>query len=100
MATPTTPSTLPSVPAKHVDFIPYLSSHASTPLPELLEPYKRYDAKLREVFAQEPNHPALNDPYINVVPVFGDDGRQEKVKIRARDLHGESELEKEKYVSK
>jgi hypothetical protein len=94
--TMSTPSILPSVPATHADFIPYLSSHPNRSLSELLEPYKQYDAKLREVFAQEPNHPALNDPYINVVPVF--DGHTKHVKIRARDLENESVEEKEKYV--
>src|SRR5262245_42322660 len=50
--TMTTPSELPKVPAQHADFISYVQSNPNTPLPGLLEPYKRYDAKLREVFAQ------------------------------------------------
>lgn len=86
-----TPSVLPEVPAKHADFISYVQSHADTPLSELLEPYKKYDAKLREVFAQEPEHPALADQHLNVVPVF--DGQQEDVKIRARDLEVRGSLD-------
>lgn len=96
MSTLTTPSILPDVPVKHADFIPYLQSNLEKPLSQLLEPYKEYDAKLREVFAQEPNHPALNDPYINVVPVFG--GHEKDLKIRARDLDVETIEEKERYV--
>ncbi|KAJ4286829.1 hypothetical protein N0V90_013081 [Kalmusia sp. IMI 367209] len=66
------------------------------PLPELLEPYKQYDAKLREVFAQEPSHPALADSHLNIVPVFA--GHEQSLKVRARDLDGESQEEKERYV--
>ncbi|KAF2791145.1 ankyrin [Melanomma pulvis-pyrius CBS 109.77] len=96
MSTLTTSSILPNVPVKHADFIPYLQSNPEKPLSQLLEPYKEYDAKLREVFAQEPNHPALKDPYINVVPVFG--GYEKDLKIRARDLDAETIEEKERYV--
>jgi len=96
MTTPPIPSTLPDVPAKHADFIEYVGAHPNKLLPELLEPYKQYDAKLREVFAQEPEHPALNDPYLNVVPVFN--GHEKHVNIRARNLESETAEEKEKYV--
>ena len=74
------PSTLPNVPVKHADFVSYVSSNPGKKLPELLEPYKEYDAKLREVFAQEPNHPDLADPYLNIVPVFGG-GKEKNIKI-------------------
>jgi hypothetical protein len=89
-------STLPHVPVKHKDFIPYLVSNFPKPLIELLEPFKQYDAKLREVFAQEPGHLALADPHLNVVPVFN--GHEKDVKIHARDLRTESVEEKEKYI--
>jgi len=89
-------STLPEVPVKHTNFIEHVAAHPDTPLPQLLEPYKQYDAKLREVFAQEPGHHALADPYLNVLPVF--DGKEHVVKIRARDLENESPEEKERYV--
>jgi hypothetical protein len=88
--------TLPDVPTKHADFISHIASNPDKKLPELLEPYKQYDAKLREVFAQEPNHPALNDQYLNVVPLFN--GGEKHLKIRARDLENESVKEKERYV--
>ncbi|KAF1952642.1 ankyrin [Byssothecium circinans] len=90
------PTVLPEVPVKHADFISHVSSHPTTPLSELLEPYKQYDAKLREVFAQEPTHSALSDPHLNIVPVFS--GNEKDVKIRARDLDNETAEEKEKYV--
>jgi ankyrin repeat protein len=90
------PSELPQVPVNHADFISYVASHPDQPLPELLEPFKRYDAKLREVFAQEGNHPALADPHLNITPVFN--GQEKDVKVRARDLESESVEEKERYV--
>lgn len=89
-------STLPNVPVKHADFIPYITSYPKKPLPELLEPYKQYDAKLREVFAQEPDHPVLGDQHLNVVPIFN--GHQKDIRIRARNLDTESDEEKERYV--
>lgn len=90
------PSVLPEVPVKHADFVSYVQSHPNTPLPELLEPFKQYDAKLREVFAQEPDHPALSDVHLNVAPVFN--GQEQHVKIRARNLESETDQEKERYI--
>ena len=60
--------TLPLIPVKHHDFVRYISANQQTPIPELLEPYKAYDNKMREVFAQQPNHPAIKQP--NVVPIY------------------------------
>jgi hypothetical protein len=90
------PIVLPDVPAKHDGFIPYVASHPDKSMIELLEPYKQYDAKLREVYAQEPQHPALADSFINVVPLF--DGHEADLKIRARDLSSESAEEKDRYI--
>ncbi|OCK80768.1 ankyrin repeat protein [Lepidopterella palustris CBS 459.81] len=87
---------LPPVPAKHADFIPYIQAHPDKPVAELLEPYKQYDAKLREIYAQEPSHPALNNHFINTVPIFA--SHEADVKIRARDLDSETADEKEKYL--
>ncbi|KAL5409584.1 hypothetical protein PMIN04_010972 [Paraphaeosphaeria minitans] len=87
---------LPDVPVKHADFISYVESHPDTPLLELLEPYKQYDAKLREVFAQEPDHPDLVNQHLNVVPVFN--GHTSSLKVRARDFESESQEEKERYI--
>ncbi|TKA65886.1 hypothetical protein B0A49_10217 [Cryomyces minteri] len=63
---------------------------------ELLEPYKQYDAKLREIFAQEPDHPATANHQISTVPVFA--GHEQEVKIRARNLLSETDEEKEQYI--
>lgn len=63
---------------------------------DIIEPYKQYDSKVREVFAQEPNHPALADPHLNVTPVFA--GHEAAIKIRARNLDTESAEEGESYL--
>lgn len=88
---------LPTLPASHKEFIPYLAKHLNTPLVDIIEPYKAYDTKVRELFAQNPESTALLDPHVNVVPVFGN-GHESDVKIRARDLNAESQDEKEKYI--
>lgn len=95
-AAPNTPSTLPEVPAKHNDFVSYVAAHPDTPMAELIEPYKKYDSKIREVYAQEPTHPVLDDLHLNVTPVFT--GQEANIKIRARNLDAETDEEKEKYL--
>jgi len=64
------------------------------PLHQLIAPYKEYDSKLREVFAQQPDHPAVAEPH--VVPVFA--GREQHLRIRARNLTAESEAERQCYL--
>lgn len=92
----TTKSSLPPLPAPHFQFVQYVASNPNKPMVELVQPYKDHDAKLREVFAQEPGNDLLNDPHINVVPVFND--QTTNLTIRARDLAGETREEREKYV--
>ena len=87
---------LPVVPAKHDAFIQYLANHPQTPMAELVQPYRDFDARVRELYAQEPDHPTLKDPFINVLPLF--DGNVEQVKIRARNLATESAEEKERFI--
>jgi ankyrin repeat protein len=88
--------TLPKLPASLEDFIPYLSSSPNGSLVERLSPYKEYEAKLRELYAQDPGNPLLIDPHCNAVPLF--DGNQSQLKIRARDLSQESESDKSKFI--
>jgi hypothetical protein len=85
---------LPSLPASHEDWISFVAAHPETPLHELIAPYKEYDSKLREVFAQQPEHPAIAKS--NVVPLFT--GREQELRIRARNLAAESEAERQRYL--
>lgn len=85
-------STLPVLPAAHKNFLSYLSQHEKKPTVELLQPYREYDAKVRELYAQEPG--AVTDPYANVVPVFAGP----PLKTRARKIKEETKEEKEAYL--
>lgn len=89
-------ASLPILPAPQNDFLRFLAANPKKPVAELARPYREYDAKVRELFAQEPDHAALKDPYVNVLPLF--DGHTENVKIRARDLDSDTAEEKERYI--
>ncbi|KAJ9641385.1 hypothetical protein H2199_005355 [Coniosporium tulheliwenetii] len=89
-------TSLPSLPVKHRELVPYIAGHAKTPISELLQPFNQHEAKLRELFAQEPKHPSLSDPHVNTIPVF--DGHETEITVRARDLGAESPEEKERYL--
>jgi hypothetical protein len=85
---------LPSVPAPMQGFLPYLARQSK--VAEALQPYKTYESKLRETFAQYRDNAILNDPHINTVPIFA--GHEQTVKVHARDLHHETLEEKEKFL--
>lgn len=87
---------LPTLPASHEELAKYISTHQDQPVAQILEPYRQYEAKLREVYAQDRRNPALDDPYLNVLPLFTED--TEHITTRARDLAAESEEEKSRYI--
>lgn len=89
-------STLPKLPVPHADLVKHITRHPDTPLTELIEPYRKYEAQIRQAFAQDPGNELLKDPYINVLPLFNEDTPD--IKIRARNLAAESEEEKSKYI--
>jgi hypothetical protein len=61
---------------------------------QLTEPFMKYESKLREVFAQEPNHAAVAKEHL--VSVFGSDNPS--VTTRARNLKDQSDEVKERYL--
>jgi hypothetical protein len=85
---------MPSVPVAQHKFIEYVAAHPSTPISELLQPFKHYEDELRKVFAQQPEHAVTKQ--LNIIPVFG--GHEKDVKIRARDLAVEPDDIKEKFI--
>lgn len=85
---------LPPLPAPLGGFLPYLANQRD--FTAALKPYKDYEGKLREIFAQHPDSVTLNDHHINTVPIFN--GYEQSVKIRARDVAHESEEERDKYL--
>ena len=74
----------------------YVSEHPATPIAELIEPYRRHDAHLRKIYAQEPDHEALKEPLANAMPLFTDGSCD--FRIQARDLAAESEEQKSKFI--
>ena len=71
-----------------------MSAHPDTPMEDLVAPYKEYESKLRNIYAQDPDHPAVEKQHL--VPVFA--GHEQRVKIRARDLEAESKAEADHYI--
>lgn len=88
--------TAPSLPVPPADLVRYLAQHPQTPMVELLEPFRKYEAYLREVFAQDPGNELLKNPHVNVLPLFTENTSD--IKIRARNLGAESREEKSKYI--
>ena len=79
------PFVLPKTPVSHADFISYVTKPGGTELQGLVRPFHAYEAKLREGFAQHRNHQALQDPYINAVPMFGNDNNLLRTQVRVTD---------------
>ncbi|CVL06999.1 related to ankyrin repeat protein [Fusarium mangiferae] len=74
----------------------YIAEHPEVPIVDILDPYRKYEAYLRTVYAQDRQNPLLDDPYLNVIPLFTGDTRY--IVTRARNLITESEEEKSKYI--
>lgn len=87
---------LPPLPARLDEFISYFNSQTGSPVRDVLEPYKAYEKRLRELFAQEPDSSVLTDPLVNAVPIFN--GFEESIRARSRPPETESVTEREKYV--
>ncbi|KAL6891139.1 hypothetical protein HDV57DRAFT_284471 [Trichoderma longibrachiatum] len=86
----------PELPAPQAELVNYIAQNPDKPMVEIMEPYRRYEAHLRSVFAQDRENPILKDPHLNVVPLFTD--ATKSITTRARDLASESEEEKSKYI--
>ncbi|KAK1754894.1 Ankycorbin [Echria macrotheca] len=89
-------STTPKLPVPHAELVKHITKHPDVPLTEVIEPYRKYEAHLRQAYAQDPTNELIKDPYANVLPLFTDD--TPNIKIRARNLDAESEEEKSRYI--
>ncbi|KAI0144644.1 ankyrin repeat protein [Xylariaceae sp. FL1272] len=89
-------SGLPTLPAAHGELVNYIADRPSTPLETLMKPYREFEAQLREVYAQDRKNPILDDPYLNVLPLFTKD--TPNIKTRARDVANETQEQKDKYI--
>ncbi|KAH6682113.1 hypothetical protein F5X68DRAFT_233828 [Plectosphaerella plurivora] len=87
---------LPELPAPHEELARYIADHPDTPINDIIQPYRTYEAQLRSIFAQDRQSPLLQDPHVNLCPLFTNDTKD--IKIRARDLESESQEEKDRYI--
>ncbi|CAG9988902.1 unnamed protein product [Clonostachys byssicola] len=85
------------LPAPLSELPKYIAQHPEQHIGDIIDPYRRYEAQLRTLYAQSPEDPLLKDPYLNALPLFAD-GNGVPVATRARDLASESEEEKAKYI--
>lgn len=53
---------LPQLPVPHRELVRYIANHADTPMVEPLQPYRNYESKLRQLYAQDAANEALNRP--------------------------------------
>lgn len=90
------PVQLPELPAPHAGLVDYMADNPGKPMSDITARYREYESQLRTLFAQDRSDPRLNDPYINVLPLFTD--KTARITTRARDLASESQAEKERYI--
>ena len=90
------PVQIPKLPAPVKDFIPYLFKYPDTPIATLLEPYKAYESNLRKLYARKPDHEVVADGKVNLVPLFSHVSEIE-IKVRARPLETETDVEKSRF---
>ncbi|KAF9876431.1 ankyrin repeat protein [Colletotrichum karsti] len=90
------PPELQELPVPHGELVNYIHDHPEKKMVEIMEPYRKYEAQLRSVFAQDRQNPALNEPHINLVPLFTENTKN--IKIRARSVESESQEEKDRYI--
>ncbi|KAB8238727.1 ankyrin repeat protein [Aspergillus alliaceus] len=88
---------LPSLPAKHQDFVGWVNENQPTQISELIKPFNEYESVIRKLFAQEPSHPALRDNHLNIVPLYGLNG-ETLVLSRPRNPTSEPPELQEKYI--
>lgn len=63
----------------------------------LTAPFREHESVLRAYFAQAPDHSFVATNTVNLVDVYGSSGTAD-VHIEGRDLEGESESEKERFI--
>ena len=84
------------LPAPLAQLPSYVDRNPELPISDVIDPYIKYEARLRQLYAQSPNHELVREPHANVLPLFGSD--TPSIKARARDLDSESREEQEKYI--
>lgn len=85
---------LPQIPVPVSEFVQYVEKqpHSQAGVAQAVEPFKAFENKLREIYAQQPDHPAVSANHL--VPIF----ENSPFTTRARDLSNESTAEKDSYL--
>lgn len=87
---------LPQLPVPHKELARYIADHPDTPISGMLQPYREYEATLRQLYAQDPGNKLLQMPDLNVLPLFT--AESPDIHIRARDPTAESEQQQQQYI--
>lgn len=88
MEFPTLPCSLDSFPA-YIE-----AAKTAAVVTEAVLPFKAYEARLRQIYAQEPNHQAVSQNHL--IPVYK--GSRLDLSIKARDFSTEGQQEQDKYL--
>lgn len=85
---------LPRLPVPVSDFVEYIHKNlrSQNAVAEAVKPFIDFENKLREVYAQDPDHPAAADNHL--VSVFN--GPQ--IMTRARDVRSEAQSDQNRYL--
>ena len=85
---------LPKLPVPISEFVEYIHKNfkSHNAVTDAVTPFIDFENKLREVYAQYPDHPAASENHM--VPIFN--GPQ--IMTKARDLNNESPSEKNRYL--
>ncbi|KEF54464.1 uncharacterized protein A1O9_09631 [Exophiala aquamarina CBS 119918] len=85
---------LPKLPVPVSEFVRYAEKqpHSQAGVTQAVEPFKAFEGKLREIYAQQPEHPAVTENHL--IPLF----ENAPFTTRARNLSKESTPEKESYL--
>lgn len=88
------PIELPQIPVPISQFIHHVERqpHSQAGVAQAVEPFKAFESKLREIYAQQPDHPVVRANHL--VPIF----ENSPITTRARDLSNESSAEKDSYL--
>ncbi|KAJ2907045.1 ankyrin repeat protein [Zalerion maritima] len=74
----------------------FIQQNPKTPVVDIIDPYVKYEARLRQLYAQNPDHALVKDPHANVLSLFAEG--TPPIKTRARDLASDSKEEKDRYI--
>lgn len=91
------PLQLSKVPVPHAELARYVVENPDRSMVVVFQPYRQFEARLRQIDAQDPDDEILKDVHLNFFPLFND-GEKADIRIRARDLDAAAQADKDRYV--